>query len=84
MEHLLSTSAEESPHAEHAELVAKLLAQLPEKAREILTLRELQGLSYQELAETLECSLDAVKSRLKRARQELEMKLRHLLKSGNV
>lgn len=60
-------------NSEHAELIAKFLLQLPEKSREILILREMHGLSYQELAEALTCSLDAVKARLKRARQEISL-----------
>ncbi len=39
--------------------------------REILTLREIEGLSYDELSQTLQISLEAVKSRLRRARQAL-------------
>ncbi len=70
--------------SERAELVAKLLSHLTEKSKAILTLREIHGLSYQELAETLECSLDAVKARLKRARQEAEIKWRHLFKVRDV
>jgi len=52
--------------------VTLLLSRLPEKLREIFVLREMHSLSYEELAHTLHCSLDAVKSRLKRARQEIE------------
>lgn len=66
------------------ELIAKILSHLSEKTREILILREMHGLSYQEIAESLGCSLDAVKSRLKRAREELEMKMRHLLELKDV
>jgi transcriptional regulator len=53
-------------------------------AREILTLREVGGLTYDEIAGQLNCSIDAVKSRLKRARQELQQKARHFLGSSNV
>jgi len=54
----------------------KLLAALPANYRSILLLREAQGLSYQELADSLGCSIDSVKSRLKRARKKaLEVKL---------
>ncbi len=69
---------------EQNELITKLLSQISETARTILVLREVQGLSYQELAETLECSLDAVKARLKRARQEIQIKVRHLSKAKDV
>ncbi len=49
----------------------ELLARLSEDERSILTLREVEGLSYRELAETFELSVEAVKSRLFRARQSL-------------
>ncbi len=53
----------------------KLLAALPSSYRSILVLREAHGLSYQELADSLNCSVDSVKSRLKRARKKaLELK----------
>lgn len=74
----------ETQGAEHRELLSRLLSCLPEKARSVLLLREIQGLSYQEIADTLECSLDAVKGLLKRARQEIEIKTRHFLKSQSV
>ena len=56
--------------------VREALDRLPENYREVLILREVQGLTYQELAESLNCSVDAVKARLKRARQELEAKFK--------
>ena len=67
-----------------SELIEKLLSSLSVEARLILTLREVQGLSYQEIAETLQCSLDAVKSRLRRARASLDEKTRHFSVSTNV
>ena len=66
----------------NADLADKILSCLPAGARLILTLREVEGLSYQEIAESLSCSLDAVKARLRRAREELQDKFRHLLDSG--
>lgn len=69
---------------EDADLARRLLAALPEGYREVLLLRETQGLSYEEIARALDCSLDAVKARLKRARRELQEKLRHFLPSEDV
>jgi len=71
IEALFSDSSRVS-NLEHAELLDKLLSRLDDKSKEILILREMHSLSYQELAETLTCSVDAVKSRLKRARQEMK------------
>ncbi len=45
-----------------------LLAQLPEKHRRILVMRELEGMSYDEIAEVLEIRPGTVRSRLNRAR----------------
>lgn len=70
--------------AEDADLLDRVLAELPEDYRLILTLREIQGLNYKEMADTLDCSLDAVKARLKRARQRIEQITRHFFDSGNV
>jgi RNA polymerase sigma-70 factor (ECF subfamily) len=47
------------------------LDSLDPKERLVLTLREVQGLSYEELAGALKISLEAVKSRLRRARETL-------------
>ncbi|HNV85861.1 MAG TPA: sigma-70 family RNA polymerase sigma factor [Candidatus Omnitrophota bacterium] len=71
-ETLLGAAPDDEDKLEQKDMIQKLLACLPEKSRTILVLREIHGLSYQELAETLECSLDAVKARLKRARHELQ------------
>lgn len=69
---------------EDADLIARVLAQLPPDYRLILTLREAQGLSYEEIAQTLECSLDAVKARLRRAREALTHAAQHFLHLEDV
>ncbi|MBI4247986.1 MAG: sigma-70 family RNA polymerase sigma factor [Elusimicrobia bacterium] len=69
---------------ERSDLVERALSRLPPDYRLILTLRESQGLNYREIAQVLNCSLDAVKARLRRARKELEGNLRHFLGSENV
>ncbi len=61
---------------EELELLGRLLASLPEEEREILTLSEVEQLSYAAMAARLQCSLDAVKGRLKRARQHVQEKCR--------
>ena len=50
------------------ELVAETVAKLPEHHRQVFVLRELEGKSYEEIAEITDCNLGTVKSRLNRAR----------------
>ncbi len=50
------------------ELVEDTVAKLPEHHREVFVLRELEGKSYEEIAEITDCNLGTVKSRLNRAR----------------
>ena len=50
------------------ELVEESVAKLPEHHRQVFVLRELEGKSYEEIAEITDCNLGTVKSRLNRAR----------------
>jgi RNA polymerase sigma-70 factor (ECF subfamily) len=63
--------APEAPleRAELARVTRELLDELPEKFRTVLVLREFEDLSYNEMAEVLQCRLGTVESRLFRARQ---------------
>ena len=56
-------------HAADASLIDETLRNLPGRFRELLLLRELEGLSYQELADVLEIPIGTVMSGLSRARQ---------------
>ncbi|MHB2025980.1 MAG: RNA polymerase sigma factor [Elusimicrobiota bacterium] len=73
-----------SKAVELRDLADRILARLPPDYRAILALKEVQGLNYKELAQTLDCSIDAVKGRLKRARAELERIARHFSASSRV
>lgn len=66
-----------SDSSAQADQARQILDSLRPEDRLVLTLREVQGLSYEELTHTLEISLDAVKSRLRRARETLRQKARH-------
>ena len=66
--------------AEDAAAVRRAMDSLPEDCRQILTLRELAGLSYDEIARTLHLEPGTVKSRLNRARKKL---CQTLLADGN-
>jgi RNA polymerase sigma-70 factor (ECF subfamily) len=71
----------ESPDASlaHGELRAKIesaLAKLSEEHREAVLLKDVQGLSYKEIADAMGCSLGTVMSRLFYARQKLQALLK--------
>lgn len=53
-------------------LVRKGISKLPEKLRVPLILRDIEGLSYKEIADQLECEVGTVKSRIFRARESLK------------
>ncbi len=59
----------------NSKLIRDALQELPFEYREILILRELEELSYKEIAEIIEAPLGTVMSRLSRARRELYMRL---------
>ena len=52
---------------------------LPEELRTAITLREVDGLSYEEIAEAMNCPIGTVRSRIFRAREAIDEKLRPLL-----
>ena len=54
---------------------------LPEELRTAITLREMEGLSYEEIAETMDCPIGTVRSRIFRAREAIENKMKPLLES---
>lgn len=64
---------------EIGEMVFSAIEQLPEDLRLAITLRELEGLSYEEIAEVMECPIGTVRSRIFRARETIDLKLKPLL-----
>jgi RNA polymerase sigma factor (sigma-70 family) len=52
---------------------------LPEDLRTAITLREIDGLSYEEIAQVMDCPIGTVRSRIFRARDAIAAKLRPLL-----
>jgi RNA polymerase sigma-70 factor (ECF subfamily) len=55
------------------------LEALPEDLRTAITLRELEGLSYEEIAKAMECPIGTVRSRIFRAREAIDARLKPLL-----
>ena len=69
------TPEEEALRTEEKEIVHAALAKLKPSYREILVLRELRDMAYEEIAEILGCTLGRVKSRLHEARKALKKEL---------
>lgn len=62
------------------EIVRYAISKLPDKMRIPLVLKDLEGFSYQEIAETMNCEIGTVKSRIFRARENLKKILQPLEK----
>jgi RNA polymerase sigma-70 factor (ECF subfamily) len=60
--------------------VQKAIDDLPEDLRTAIVLRELEGMSYEEIANAMSCPVGTVRSRIFRAREAIDKKLRPLLK----
>lgn len=52
---------------------------LPEELRQAITLREIEGMSYEEISESMDCPIGTVRSRIFRAREAIAAKLRPIL-----
>jgi RNA polymerase sigma-70 factor, ECF subfamily len=71
-EHLLLTE-------ELAGVISVAIEDLPEELRTAILLREMDGLSYEEIAEVMACPVGTVRSRIFRAREAIDRKLKPLL-----
>ena len=61
------------------ETVFQAMEDLPDDLRTAITLRELEGMSYEEIAEAMGCPVGTVRSRIFRAREAIDKRLRPLL-----
>lgn len=75
----LDTPETELLTREIAQTVNDTVASLPEELRMAITLREMEGLSYEEIATLMNCPIGTVRSRIFRARETIAEKLRPLL-----
>ena len=57
------------------DVIAKAIDALPAELRSALTLREFEGLSYEEIAEVIECPIGTVRSRIFRAREAIDQRV---------
>lgn len=83
--HTVQMSDVDTPEAltlsgEIRDKVTEAIARLPADLRQAITLRELEGLSYEEIAEAMECPIGTVRSRIFRARAAIDEVLQPLLK----
>jgi RNA polymerase sigma-70 factor (ECF subfamily) len=62
------------------EAVERAIAALPEDLRTAIVLRELEGMSYEEIAQTMECPVGTVRSRIFRARDAIGKKVGSLIR----
>jgi RNA polymerase sigma-70 factor (ECF subfamily) len=64
--------------------VTETVAELPEELRQAITLREVDGLSYEEIAQVMQCPIGTVRSRIFRAREAIDARLRPLMDKERV
>jgi RNA polymerase sigma-70 factor (ECF subfamily) len=60
-------------------VVDRAIKELPDDLRTAVTLREYDGLSYEEIAEVMECPVGTVRSRIFRGREAIENEIRPLM-----
>ena len=75
----LNTPENEMMSRQVAETVNQTLEELPEELRTAITLREIEGLSYEDIANIMNCPIGTVRSRIFRAREAVAERLRPLL-----
>lgn len=66
---------------EIAEMVNSAMEALPEELRQAITLREIEGLSYEEISEAMSCPIGTVRSRIFRAREAISQRIKPLLEN---
>jgi RNA polymerase sigma-70 factor (ECF subfamily) len=67
-----------------AAAVNQAIAGLSEELRQAITLREIEGLSYEEIAGLMDCPIGTVRSRIFRAREAIDERMKPLLENDNV
>jgi len=75
----LSTPETELANKQIVNTVNKVVESLPEELRVAITLREMEGLSYEDIAQVMGCPIGTVRSRIFRAREAIATELKPLL-----
>lgn len=78
------TPERELMRQEVEQTVARTVEALPDELRMAITLREVDGLSYEEIAEAMGCPIGTVRSRIFRAREAIDTQLRPMLEHQRV
>lgn len=78
----LNTPENELMSKQIAQTVHQTLQALPEELRSAITLREIEGLSYEEIASIMNCPTGTVRSRIFRAREAIADKLQSVMEIG--
>lgn len=76
----MDTPEQHLMNEEILETIKAAIEKLPEEMRIAITLREFEGMSYEEIADAMECPVGTVRSRIFRAREAIDNKLTPLLK----
>ena len=76
---LAASPEQEAIRSEREQSLMRALAQIKQEYRVALVLREIEELSYEEIADTLSISIGTVKSRIARGREELRRRVRDLV-----
>ena len=66
---------------EIAQIINNALEALPDELRQAITLREIEGLSYEEISQAMSCPIGTVRSRIFRAREAISQKVKPLLEN---
>lgn len=75
----LETPDQDLQNDEIIKAISSVMEKLPEEMRNAIMLREFEGMSYEEIAQAMECPVGTVRSRIFRAREAIDKKLQPLL-----
>jgi len=79
-----ATPEKELLAAEIKQVIYKAITDLPSDLKEAVTLREMEGLSYEEIADVMDCPIGTVRSRIFRARDAIDKQLKPLLDNSEL
>jgi RNA polymerase sigma-70 factor (ECF subfamily) len=75
----MDTPEQELFNEEIVEVIKSAIDGLPEEMRSAIMLREFEGMSYEEISQAMDCPVGTVRSRIFRAREAIDIKLKPLL-----